>query len=122
MTVDYIAYHALTRPEAVAVIHGGHRVSYADFHRDIRRFITAARELGVGRGGAVAVGCEDFYTHWLLLLAFEHLGIATASLAPHENEPSTASLLSTVDLVLSDTEVPAAMSLRSYRPITPDWL
>ncbi len=47
MTVDFIAYHALTRPEAVAIIHDGQRITYADFHRDIRRFMKAAQELGL---------------------------------------------------------------------------
>jgi hypothetical protein len=37
VTVDGIAYHALARPEAIAVIHDGRRVTCADFYRDIRR-------------------------------------------------------------------------------------
>ena len=121
MTVDCIAYHALTRPEAVAVIHDGHGVTYADFDREIRQFTRAVRELGLKPGSAVAVGCEDFYTHWLLLLAFERMGIATASLVPREESSSTAPLLRSMDMVLSDTDIPAAAS-RSVRRITPEWL
>ncbi|HLJ21583.1 MAG TPA: class I adenylate-forming enzyme family protein, partial [Stellaceae bacterium] len=122
MTVDCVAYHALTRPEAVAVIHDGRRITYADFHRDIRKFTRTAGELGLGRGSAVAIGCEDFYAHWLLLLAFERLGIATASLIPRENVSSTAPLLASMDLVLSDSEIPAAGAIRRFERITPEWL
>ncbi|HLZ78147.1 MAG TPA: class I adenylate-forming enzyme family protein [Sphingomonas sp.] len=122
MTVDYIAYHALTRPDAVAIIHDDRRITYADFHRDVRRFMRAAQEFDLSPGAFVAVGCEDFYAHWLLLLAFERLGIATASLAPHDEAPSTAPLLSTMDLVLSDTEIPARQAASRYQPITSEWL
>lgn len=118
MTVDSIAYHALTRPKAIAVIHDGHPVTYADFHRDIWRFIRAVREFGLSSGRSVAVGCADFYNHWLLLLAFEHLGIATASLAVREDFTSASQLLPTMDLVLSETVLPG----KRYEPLTPAWL
>jgi len=122
MTADCVAYHALTRPEAVAVIHDGQRITYADFDRDIRRFTRAALELAPRPGGAVAVGCEDFYTHWLLLLAFEHLGVATASLLPREDSPSTAPLLAMVDMVLTDIEISAAVPTSRLKRISPEWL
>ncbi|HXP78147.1 MAG TPA: class I adenylate-forming enzyme family protein [Stellaceae bacterium] len=118
MTVDCIAYHALTRPEAVAVIHDGRRVTYADFHRDILRFVQAAQEFGLSPGGSVAVECSDFYSHWLLLLAFERLGIATASLAVREDFASASQLLPMMDLVLSETVMPG----KRYEPLTPAWL
>jgi len=122
VTVDAIAYHAATRPEVIAVIHDGHCVSYADFHRDIRRFMRTAQELGVRPGGSVAVGCDDFYAHWLLLLAFERLGVATASLARTEESPSTAPLLATMDLMLGDADFAGKVPVSRFQPITPPWL
>jgi 2,3-dihydroxybenzoate-AMP ligase len=122
MTVDSIGYHALTRPDAVAVIHDGRRITYADFHRDIWRFVRGVAELGLAPGSSVAVGCADFYAHWLLLLAFERLGVATASLGPREDLASASQLLPGMDLVLSETEVPAGIPIKRYEPITPSWL
>lgn len=122
MTIEYIAYHALTRPGALAIIHDDRPVTYADLYRDVRRFMRAAQELALEPGASVAVGCQDFYAHWLLLLAFERLGIATASLAAREASPSTAPLLATMDLVLSDTEIPAAGAAKRIAPITAAWL
>ncbi len=122
MTVDAIAYHALTRPDAVAVIDHGRRITYADFHRDIWKFIRAVQELGVRPGGSVAIGCEDLYTHWLLLLAFERLGIATASLMAGENSPSTAPLLAMMDLVMSDSAIVVKSPIKRYHEITAAWL
>ena len=123
MTVDAIAYHALTRPEAVALIHDGRRFTYADFYRDIRRFLRGLREFGLSPGDSAAVGCADFYTHWLLLIAFERLGVATASLALHEDPPSASRLLASMDLVLGETGLsPGAVPLRRHEPITPAWI
>src|SRR5579859_7893026 len=107
MTVDYIAYHALTRPDAVAIIHDDRRITYADFHRDVRRFMRAAQEFDLSPGAFVAVGCEEIYAHWLLVHAFERLGMATASLARHDVAPSSAPLLSTLDKDPGTTEIPA---------------
>ena len=79
MTADYVAYHAADRPDAVAVIHDGRTISFAQFREDIRRAMRAVRELGPSRGGSIAVGADNLYLHWLLLLACEQLGIAAAS-------------------------------------------
>jgi 2,3-dihydroxybenzoate-AMP ligase len=122
MTADAVAYHALTRPEAVAVIHDGCRITYADFNGDIWKFIRGVQELGLTPGASVAVGCADFYAHWLLLLAFESLGVATASLAPREDIASASRLLATMDLVLSDTAIPETIPIKRYQSLSPAWL
>jgi len=118
MTAKYIAFHAAERPDAVAVIYGGREISYGRFHRDIASVTSAAREFGVARGRAVAIGCDDYYFHWLLLLAFERLGAATASLGANETD---APLLAHVDLVLSESDLPPASAPRQHR-ITPAWI
>ena len=59
MTADYVAYHAAERPDAVAIIHDGRAVSYAELCGDIRKVARAMCALGVRPGGSVAVGTDQ---------------------------------------------------------------
>ena len=120
MTADYIAYHAAERPDAIAVVNDGRPVTFAEFSRDIRKAAHALREFGLPPGGSVAVGCDDFYLHWLLLLGLEQLGIASATLQTREG-PSALPLLASMDLVLGEHAYPDDAAKR-HRLITPDWV
>ena len=120
MTADYVAFHALERPDGVALIDRGHPITYAAFDRDLRKLTGAVAELGVPRGGAVAVGADDIYTHWMLLLAFEQLGIAAASLYSGEGE-ATLRALAGVDLFLTEPSFTRLAEYR-YHAITRDWV
>lgn len=117
---DYIAFHAAERPDAVALIENGRAISYAEVSRDLAKFISAIRELGVERGGRIAIGCESAYIHWLLLAACEHLGIATASFGRSE-DGTAATLLSGMDLVLAEPGFDTAGARRS-RVIAAEWV
>ena len=120
MTADYIAFHAAERPDAVAIVDRGREITYAQFHRDLGRFVRAVAELGLRRGSSVAVAWGEFYPHWLLLIACEHLGLAAATFVPGEGAAG-ARLLETVDLVLSETRPPEVPAER-HRAIAPQWL
>ncbi len=119
-TADYIAFRAAERPDSVALLIRGGAITYSAFSRDIDRFTRAVAELGVPRGGSVAVGCGSLYTHWLLLLACEQLGLAAASALADERK-DLAALLSDVDLVLADPQFPE-IPARRRQAITPEWL
>ena len=120
MTADYIAFHATERPDAVAIVDRGREIAYAEFHRDLRRFVRAVGEFALPRGSSAAVALGEFYPHWLLLLALERLGIASASYSPNEGVGS-ASLLASVDFVLSEIRPPGVPAER-HRAVTPQWL
>jgi acyl-coenzyme A synthetase/AMP-(fatty) acid ligase len=120
MSADYIAFHAIERPDAVALVDHGRTVTFAACNQDIRNLTRALGELGVPRGGSVALGCDEFYAQWLLLLALERLGIATASFGAGEGTAS-ASLLASVDLALSEPHFPA-VGARRHHAITGEWL
>ena len=120
MTPDYIAFHATSRPDAVALVDRGRTITFATFHRDLRKLATAVPALGVPKGGSVAVGCDDLYTHWLLLLAFEQLGIATVSFYSLEGE-ATSFTLDGVDLVLIEPHFRIPAGYRQHA-ITREWL
>ncbi len=119
-TSDFIAFHAASRPGAVAVIDGGREITYDQFHRDLSRFVRAIAELGLPRGSSVAIAWGELYPHWLLLVACEQLGIATATFVEKEGD-ARERLLETVDLVISDDRPPEVPSAR-HLPLTPRWL
>lgn len=120
MTADYIAFHAAERPSAVALVSNGRPITYAEFSRDIRKFTQALREFEFPRGAKAAIECDDVYFHWLLRIAFEQLGVVTASFVAQRN-PGPMPFLRDFDFVLSGTEI-RTESLRRHQPITPQWL
>ena len=117
---DYVAFHAVERPRAVALVDNGREVGYEDFRRDAARLTRALRDLGVTPGALVAVGCRDLYQHLLLLVALERLGAATVSLG---NEPGHGGVppLASADLVLTEQSLPPASVRRQHRT-DEDWL
>jgi 2,3-dihydroxybenzoate-AMP ligase len=120
MTADYVAYHAADRPDAVAVIHDGRTISFAQFREDIRRAMRAVRELGPSRGGSIAVGADNLYLHWLLLLACEQLGIAAASFLSGD-ALNCIPLLASVDLAVAEPECPIPAAKRRHA-LTRPWI
>ena len=120
MTADYIAFHATARSDAVALVDRGRAITFTRFDRDLANLIPAVSALGVPKGGSVAVGCDDLYTHWLLLLAFERLGIATVSFYPSEGDGASVTL-GGVDLVLTEPHFVALAGFRQHA-ITQEWL
>ncbi|HTS91470.1 MAG TPA: class I adenylate-forming enzyme family protein [Stellaceae bacterium] len=103
-TPTRIAALAVERPDAVAVVDRGRAVGYAQFAREIALYTRALHELGLRRGALVAVGCEDLYLHWLLLLACEQLALVTVSFG--SGELGTRELLARVDLALVEPNCP----------------
>ena len=120
-TGDHVALHASERPDAVALINDGRAISYAEFQRDIGKFAAALGEFGLPPRSVVAVGCDDFHLHWLLLLAFERLNVATASYHSGEGAADCGQLLAGVDLVLSEEHFPLHGAAR-HRSIARAWV
>jgi len=120
MTVDHVARQAVERPDATAVVHDGRVVSYPEFHRDIREVMAALGALGLAPGYSVAVGTENLYLHWLLLLACEGLGIGAASFLRGE-APSCGALLASVNLVMAAPGTSTAGARRTHG-LTPSWI
>jgi acyl-coenzyme A synthetase/AMP-(fatty) acid ligase len=119
-TPDYLRFHAAHRPDAVALINHGHEITYAKFQRDLEMFTRAMRQFALPPGGSVAVACENVYLHWLLLLACETIGLASASFVAREGR-AAASLLSYVDLVICDQPV-AVPPARRVHVVTQAWV
>ena len=77
LTRDHISYHAALRPKDIAVIDNGRKYTYAQFHRDLGRFTRALREFDLPVSSTAAVEWTSLYNHWLIVLGFEALGVAT---------------------------------------------
>jgi acyl-CoA synthetase (AMP-forming)/AMP-acid ligase II len=121
MTPEYIAFHAIERPGAVAAVIEGRETTYADFARDIRKCTRALRDFGLRRGARVALDCDDFYLHWLLRVGFEQLGVVTTSLSAADDPKSWPRFVGDFDLLLSG-KGPSSESIRQQQQITPQWL
>jgi acyl-CoA synthetase (AMP-forming)/AMP-acid ligase II len=119
MTIEYLRYFAVERPASVALVAGGRTVTYGEFGRDVWKFARALQRLGLQRGQSVAIGCDDFYVHWLLILAGEALGVVTASFQAKEGRAAQP-LLGSVDLVLAEPHYPPGGW--NTQVLTPDWI
>jgi acyl-coenzyme A synthetase/AMP-(fatty) acid ligase len=120
MTANFVAFHAAERPDAVAFIDNGHAITYAQFNREIRRCMRALSDLGASWGSWVGVGCDDVYFHWLLLVAFQRLGIATASL--QQGEPvESRRLQERLDMVVSEPDF-QDLRVKRHHAITARWI
>src|SRR5438067_1038367 len=53
--LDFLVRSALVYPEATAVVDGGRRLTYREFHARVERLCLALHNLGVGPGDRVAV-------------------------------------------------------------------
>ena len=108
MPDTYVAYHALARPRAVAVITPNRRVTYAQFDADVNRFAAAFRALGVSPAtGVVSFDTRRVYRYHVALMAMIRLGVA----AGVASDPRC-------DLKLSDQ--PGATTERVWR-LSPAW-
>jgi len=106
VTVDFLCYHALARPSGRALVLGERVISYSAFAGDLWQVTRALQGFGLARGSLVAIGCDDFYRHWLLVLACERLCLASASVQAQEGS-SGREILGAADLVLADPHYPA---------------
>ena len=113
-TADYVAFHAAHSPNAVALVEDGVEISYARFHADLQRFTHALAVLGLTRDSLVSVSCARLYIHWLLLLGWENLGIATASFVRGDLSTTLIAMLNRSKLVMSDHDLPQGVRARRH--------
>lgn len=119
-TADYIAYHATLHPSDVAIIENDRIITYAQFHRDLGRFMRAVRNLDLEVGSRVAVEWTSFYLHWLLLLAFERQGVVTYS-CTGQDMSRHPSRFAAMDLVVGAEDVLPGTASR-VQAVTQHWV
>ena len=70
---DLLAKHAEERPDAIAIVDGDQRISWADHHRLSQRFALHLRELGVEPGDVVALQLPNW---WEYLVCYHGIQLA----------------------------------------------
>ena len=68
VVTDLLAKHAQERPDAIAIVDGGHRLSWSRFLHLSQRFALHLRELGVGPGDVIALQMPN----WMEYLVCYH--------------------------------------------------
>src|SRR6476646_3902130 len=105
----HVAYHALSRPRALAVVTPERRATYAEFDADVNRYAAAFQGLGITADrGVVSVETRQIYRRLVMLMALARLGVASGV----QGDPAA-------DLKLSDQ--PGESSERVIRLSRP-WL
>lgn len=96
---DYLEHHARRTPDRIAITGPGGQIDWTRFRSDAGRFAQALGKLGLDPGRILVLSHPDPYTHWLLLIACESLGLVSASLMPDDTD--TEQLLDLADLALT---------------------
>lgn len=79
---DLVAAQAARTPDAVAVVCGGHTLTYASLQRDCERAAAGLRALGIGRGSLVGIHLERSIEMLVAVLAVMRAGGAYVPLEP----------------------------------------
>jgi acyl-coenzyme A synthetase/AMP-(fatty) acid ligase len=119
-TVTYIGYHAAQRPEDVALVVNGREIAYGTFYRDIGKMAAALRGFGLDPSHAAGVEHPDKYLHWLVVLAFEALGVPTFSYA-REEAVVLENALAATELVMCSPGVDPPKAKR-VQPMDREWI
>jgi 2,3-dihydroxybenzoate-AMP ligase len=117
VTAEYIVFHAIERPDAVAIVNNGRDITYAEFARDIRKVTHALRALDLPRGSKAAIDVDDAYFNWLLRLAFEQLRVITATVELPD-KPGGLSHVRDFNIVLTGKSFPAGTAPRLHPTTT----
>lgn len=74
----YIAYHARSRPRALALVTPQRRATYAELNADINRYATGFLGLGITPDrGVVSIDSGQTYRRQVMLLALARLGVTS---------------------------------------------
>ncbi|TAN49515.1 MAG: long-chain fatty acid--CoA ligase [Rhodospirillales bacterium] len=122
-SLEIIDLHAKRQPDGTALVHLGNRIGWRKFNADVHKMAEALEELGIRPRQFVAVSHPNIYVHWLLLIACEALGAASAtfSVAEMQGLHALSALLSRADWVLAEKPVAAAGQAR-FHLLEKDWL
>ncbi|UUV31595.1 amino acid adenylation domain-containing protein [Amycolatopsis roodepoortensis] len=118
-----VARVALLRPDAIALVSGGRRITYADLDRTADAWGALLAETGVGRGDVVPIVLPRGPELILALLAVLKTGAAYALLDPSWPEARVGEVIDLLDarLLISDTANHPALQIWSppRHPVEP---
>jgi len=84
---EWIARHALTRPDVPAIVAPQSRLTYAEFDRALNFAVGQLAEKGIARGDVVALCVYNAALHCVLVAALNRLGAASMSVTAGRDAP-----------------------------------
>ncbi len=108
-------------PEAVALHHAGHHLSYARTFRDVENIAAHLAHLGLGPGQLVANDIRQPISHWLILLALMRLGAVSVSLTD-ASDAEIAALPDLAALIVGAKDGRSRPTGVRCIPVDPAWL
>lgn len=90
---DYVAWHAARTPDAVALVHGEHRISYSELMRQVDLLARALLVAGVRKGDRVATLSAPHPDFVVSLLAASSIGAVWLGLNPRYRLPELQHIL-----------------------------
>lgn len=84
---DWIARHAVTRPNVAAVVGPNTRLTYGEFHRAINVAARKLADMGVKRGETVALCIQTSPLQCVLIAALNRMGVVSMSITPAGKTP-----------------------------------
>lgn len=117
-TAQHIRFNALMRPDAIALIEGTVRLTYAELDRRVAAAVRAVAALGIEPGQMAGVQARTLAVEWPLLLACHEQGIVTLSSPPIDAAPDLAFL----DHFISDRKVEGAAGMATHTVSAADLL
>ncbi|MGQ0648631.1 MAG: class I adenylate-forming enzyme family protein [Gemmatimonadaceae bacterium] len=111
-----LARHAHYRPDHPAVVCGGLRLSFREAYGRVNRLANALRELGLGRGDAVAILLPNCVELLDVYRACAQLGLVSVPLSPLLRGPGLVTLLRDSDAVAVVASTSTVDALDQVRP------
>ena len=114
---DLVRAHGAERPSAIALIHGGRRLSYGELDRLMDRAAAALQRDGVRPLDAVAVAAASSIEYVASFLAILRAGAAVAPLAPSSAAASLRAMLADCGAKLLFLDAGVAATLGNDTPV-----
>ncbi len=90
---DYVAWHAARDPDAIALVHGEHRISYSELMQQVDLLARALLASGVRKGDRVATLSTPHPDFVVSLLAVSSIGAVWVGLNPRYRLPELQHIL-----------------------------
>ncbi len=90
---DLIPRHAVKRPDAIALIEGPHRFSYAELDRRMDRIAAALQRDALGRGATIGIAALSSIEYMTTFLGAVRIGVAVAPLPTSASPDALARMI-----------------------------
>lgn len=105
---DYVRHFANETPDALALVCGSRRMSYAELAREVDTWSNALLAAGITKGDRVAMLCTPRAEFWIAFLATSQIGAIWVGLNPKYTQRE-------IDYVVADARPRLLLTLATYK-------